>query len=65
MSDLEKLIRTFAELDIGMRLESGVYDNNIYVYLEKGNKNVNGYVGFTCSFAFDSEGKFINVGIYE
>ncbi len=59
MTDIEKLEKLFAELEIGWTMEK----NDLL--LQHGDEKIRGYLGFVTQFSFDDDGKFIEVCIFE
>lgn len=64
MTNLEKLKKTFDELDIGYEVKEDENGSTLNL-MAKVHKNVDGYSGFATTFYFDKDGKSIEVDIYE
>jgi hypothetical protein len=69
LNDYEKVKQLFSELNIGWLTEVPdripVNDNNKRLILYSGKEKIDGYCDFFSEFEFDSDGKFIKVGIWE
>lgn len=64
MTNLEKLRKTFDDLDIGYEVCEDEKGASLFLAAKK-HKNVGGYTCFEVSFDFDKTGKSIGVDIYE
>lgn len=60
MTDHERLIELLTSF--GIEPDQGKPG---FVTLRAKQGNVEGYMGFLCQFAFDSDGKFLDVSIWE
>lgn len=73
MTDREKLKSLLNEFGINFK-EGGTnfrgasipeMKNDIEVHAQGKEHKVNGYMGFFCTFEFDDDGKFVQMGIFE
>ncbi len=63
MTDISKLIDLLNEF--GITYETDADENYMYVEITVGNSNVEGFRGFMTEWAFDLDGNFIQLGIFE
>jgi hypothetical protein len=61
MTDKDKFLGLLDEFGITPSSESS--DGEVVLEAHQG--RVDGYTGFICRWAFDPDGKFVNVGIWE
>jgi hypothetical protein len=69
MTDKEKLVALLKEWGVVYNDSPNIYNgvNQVVLSTDHYGKNskVTGYSGFATEFTFDSEGKFVNIGIWE